>query len=722
MTTQIIPSTCSECLVRCGSLVHVEDGNVVKITGNPAHPGSLGGFCIKGMHAPIAARTHPTRILHPQRRVGERGSRKWEQISWEQAFGEIADGIGEVKAKYGSLAIAGATPNQAQSRGIAVRQLLRSIGSPNFMINQDQCHGSRATAALLNGLGGLGGSEPGSELGSAKVVLVVGKSPSESSVVDWGHLKAAKSRGAQVIVVDPRQTQIARMADHWLPVKPGSDAALALAMAHVMFSEGLTDEEFVQNWCTGADELRERAMQYSPEVAAQITGVPAESIVAAARLFATVKPGCTILGHGIDAQANGVYTAMAFQSLLALTGNIDRPGTNRLPKRMPGFRDAFAANPAFCLPPEIELKVVGVDKYPLWSGRDSWTKAVHNPTLLRAVLSGDPYPIRAMFLSGTNIACTYPDYQSTVTALKALDLLVVAGDQMTPTGELADFFLPKTTLLEEEDVFTNLSGPCLSLTARILPALGEAKTDIEIAIGLCDALRKRGLLDYELLPWKSHREFNEFLLEQTGIALDDLRATAFQPIPYEYEEYRKSGFRTPSGKFELRSDRLNALGQEPIPDYKAPLYAQPPKDFDLVLLTGIRSMAYTSSRFQEHAWARRMQNAPDLRINPVTAKERGIENGDWVWVQTNPNMPRCMLKAKITNEMSETTVATGMGWWYPEINSTDRGAATFNIGVAVEYGPVYDPISGSAEARNTACRVERANPAEVASLLAEVKQ
>ena len=388
-----------------------------------------------------------------------------------------------------------------------------------------------------------------------------------------------------------------------------------------------------------------------------------------------------------------------------------------MPKKLAGFRDNFISASEICLPPELEEQVMGHDKFPFWTGKQSWAKAAHNPTLIDAVLTGEPYSIRAMIASGTNIACTYPDYRKTIEAFEKLDLLVVAGDQMTPTGEYADYFLPKTTLLEEEDVFTDNAGPCLSLTRRILEPRGGARSDIDIAVALRDALRERGAVDHELMPWNSHDEFNAYLLAQTGVTLSELKETAFHRIPSAYAQYEKNGFRSPSGKFDFTPQRLESLGVSAVPDYKAPGYASPPDGFGLILLTGIRSMAYQNSRFREHAWARRMQDAPDLRIHPQAAERHGIARGDWVWVQTAPDMPRCLLKANLTEEMPENTVATGMGWWYPELKDRERGAATFNIGVAVRYGPEFDPVSGSAEARNTPCRIERADPEEARALL-----
>lgn len=711
MMTKVIPSTCRECSVRCGALIYVDNDRVVRLTGNPDHPGSRGAFCVKGVNAPVAARDHADRPLHPVRRAGNRGGGKWRRITWDEAFDAISERIGAIKSEYGATAIAGAVSNHFVSRGVAMTQLLRSIGSPNYMINQDLCQGCRYTAAMLTGVG----AQPGSELPKARCILVIGKSPSDSSVVQWMHVKKARKAGATIIVVDPRRTQIARMADRWLRLKPGTDAALALSMIHVIFSENLQDHEFVGNWCTGTERLRERAAQYPPSVGSAITGVPAEVITEAARTFATMKPGCLILGHGIDAQANGVKTTMGFHALLALTGNLDREGTNRLPKQQGGFRDYFGIinDPAFRLPEDIERRIIGGEQYPLWSGPDSWSKSSHNPSLLRAVMTGHPYPVRGLYVSGVNIVCTYPDIQNTIAALKKLDLLVVATDHITPTAELADFVLPKTTLLEEEDVSVDQSAPCLAVVQRALPPRGEARSDIDIAAGLVAALRRKGLMDFDLFPWKSHRDFIDFQLKDTGVSFDELCVKGYRPIVAGYEEYRKKGFRTPSKKIDLCPERLEKIGLDPLPEHVAPAYSQPPAGFDLVLLTGIRSMAYHHSRFRNHAWARKLQDAPELRIHPKTAGRHHIGRDDWVWVSTPGAPGRALLKAWITEEVPEDVVATGMGWWYPEINGPDHGALTFNIDVAIPYGPPWDPISGSAEARNTACRITRAEPGDV---------
>lgn len=712
MVKKVVASTCRECFVGCGSLITLEDDKVVRISGNPDHPHSRGAFCAKGMNGPLTQLYHPKRPLRPLRRKGMRGSGEFEEISWETALQEIADKLVRVKLEHGSTALAGAVSNQYYDRGVAMSLLLRSFGSPNYMINQDMCTGCRSTAAVVTGIT----AEAGSEIRTAKCIMVVGRSPSESNIVEWMDIKKAKADGAKLIVVDPRRTQLAQMADIWLQVKPGTDAALALAMLRTIFDRDLIDKRFLDAYCNGTEQLRERVQRTSVEEAAETTGVPTESIEAAAEMFATEEASCLVLGHGIDAQANGVYTAMSFQALLAVTGNIDRQGSNRIYKAKSGFRDyvKIVKDPKFRMPAEREGQIIGGDTFPLWSGPLSWGAASHNPSVIDAIRTGHPYPVRAMYISGVNIVCTYPGMQNTIEALKSLDLLVVASDHITPTAELADYVLPKTTLLEEEGVFVEYGAPCLSVFNRAVNPRGEVRSDMEIAIALYEALRVRGGLDYELIPWKTPREFIDFQLQDTGLEFDALNV-GYHAYSYEYGTYRTTGFNTPSKRIELWSRHLDEAGYDPLPDYKAPDYAAADKDFQFVLMTGIRTMSLHHSRFRNHAWARRGQKAPELRINTELAKSMEIANNDWVWVETRNGAARVYMQAKLGDDVAYNVVATGMGWWFPELRGYDHGALNFNVEAAIPYGPVFDPISGSPESRNCACRIGKVSEAELAS-------
>ena len=285
--------------------------------------------------------------------------------------------------------------------------------------------------------------------------------------VEWAALKAAKKRGARIVTIDPKRTQAAQMADLWLAPRIGTDAALALAMINVMIAEGLYDKDYVARSCHGFDELAARAAQYPPAAAEAITGVPAADIVAATRMYAD-GPSTFVSGHGIDAASSGVQTFRAYHCLVAISGNVDRPGGNlrlRTPKGFKHYSDLLHM-PEFRLDAETEKRAIGADRFPLWAGPRGWQTACHNPSVIEAMLTGKPHPVRALYASGVNILVTYPDTRRTMAALASLDFVAVAAHAMTPTAEFADIVLPKTTTLEEEEVSFMPSGPDRALHAR----------------------------------------------------------------------------------------------------------------------------------------------------------------------------------------------------------------------------------------------------------------
>jgi anaerobic selenocysteine-containing dehydrogenase len=237
------PSTCWECSVLCGSLLTVESGRVIDIVPNRDQPHSKGAFCIKGIRGALGVTYGPTRLLHPMRRAGPRGSGQWQRISWDEALDEMADRLAAVRTQYGAPAIAGAVSGAFFSRGAIVALLLRSLGSPNWMINQDLCGGCRAVSARAMGLN----ITSGEDIANTNCVLLVGRNPSAADPVQWAAIKAAKKRGARLIVIDPKRIPACDLADIWLRPRPGTDAALALAMITVMVEEGLYDRDFVAN-------------------------------------------------------------------------------------------------------------------------------------------------------------------------------------------------------------------------------------------------------------------------------------------------------------------------------------------------------------------------------------------------------------------------------------------------------------------------------------------
>ena len=705
MATASYPTTCWECSTRCGARVTVRDGGIARIAPNPDHPGSRGAFCVKGIRGAAELTAHPDRLLHPMRRDGSRGAGQWRRITWEEALDEIADRMLAVGDKYGPLSLVGAVSSAFFSRGVAVALLMRALGSPNWMMNQDLCGGCRALSDRITGLNIVGGED----IENTGCALVVGRNPSAADPVQWMALKRARNKGAKIVVIDPARTPAAGMADIWLRPQPGTDAAIALAMIHTIVAEGRHDAEFVARWCHGFAALRERAASYPPALAESISGVPAADIVSAARMYAD-GPGCFVSGHGIDAASAGVQTFRAFHALVAITGNLDRRGGNLRVKRPAGFRTFVEVlhDTEFRLEPEIEAQTLGAARFPLWAGPRGWQTACHNPTAIDAALTGEPYPVRAMYISGVNIAVTYPDTRRTIEALKSLDFLTVVSHSMTPTAAFADIVLPKTTALEEEEISLDTGAPCVSFTRAILPPRGKARSDFDIALALVERLEARGVSARRFFPWPDKRAFNEYILG-TEIDFSELMGAGFAGFDYSVGNIEESGFRTPTGKLELYSETLAELGHDPLPDHVPPRAERDGDavrtDYPLVLLTGARERTYHHSRFRDQAWARKVSPYPTLQVHPATAVDHNLAAADWVSVETPAGVGTCKLRVSVTEETLPGVVRTGMGWWLPEAAGPEFGALDVNVNAAISYGEPWDPVTGSADTRGLPCRV-----------------
>jgi thiosulfate reductase/polysulfide reductase chain A len=700
------PTTCWECSTCCGALATVRDGRVVDFAPNRDHPYSKGAFCIKGIRGAPGITYGANRLLYPQRRVGARGEGKWARIGWDEALDEMADRLAQVREKYGPEAIVGATSGAYFSRSVILALMLRSIGSPNWMINQDLCGGCRAVSARAMGLS----ITRGEDIDSTRCALIVGRNPSIADPVEWAALKAAKKRGARIVVVDPKRTQAAQMADLWLTPRVGTDAALALAMIHVTIAEKLYDQAFVAKSCHGFEELAQRAAQYPPEVAAASTGVPAEAIVAAARMFAD-GPSTFVSGHGIDAFSAGVQTFRAYHCLLAISGNVDRPGGNLRLRTPPSFKSYIDLlhSPEFRLDAETERRTIGADRFPLWAGPKGWQTACHNPSVIEAMLTGRPYPVRALYASGVNILVTYPDTRRTMAALRSLDFVAVAAHAMTPTAEFADIVLPKTTTLEEEEVSFMPSGPTVLFTRAVVPPQGEARSELDIALPLLDRMAERRAIARHLLPWRSQREFNTWLLGESGIRIEDLERMGYAQVDATPVSGRP--FATPTGKIELYSTVMESVGLDPLPAYDQPsrerLAPDEAASYPLILVTGDREKSYHHSRFRDQEWARKVSPDPRLTMHPDTARALGLDDGAWVRLEVARGKGACRLRIKLTDATPVGVVNTGMGWWLPSDPSPEHGALDVNINAALTYDGPWDPVSGSSDVRGLRCRVER---------------
>jgi anaerobic selenocysteine-containing dehydrogenase len=432
-------------------------------------------------------------------------------------------------------------------------------------------------------------------------------------------------------------------------------------------------------------------------------------------MYGSIKPAGLALRLGLQAQTNGVQTCRAISCLMAISGNVDTLGGNLLKKNMPGFQnyhDFVEGRADLKLPREVAEKRIGARLFPLWCGPDSVAQVSHNPSVIKAILTGDPYPIKAMYVTGVNIALTYPDTKATLEALRKLDFLVCATHTMTPVAEIADIVLPKTTILEEDAVAEVYLGKCVAITQKAIEPVGECRDDWAIASGLVKKLKEKGAIEKNYMIFESNTEFMREQLKDTGASIEELRENGFIPMPFDYKQYEEEGFKTPTGKVELYSTILEEFGYAALPFFEEPPEGPVStpnlaKRYPLILLTGVRHIAYHHSRFRDHEWARKIEPYPTIEIHPEAAAARGISDGDWVLIETPKGKVTCKQKAKVTEDIRPDVVSAPMGWWYPEQPGPEHGCYESNISAAMSYGSPWDPIIGCPSVKALLCEVAR---------------
>jgi thiosulfate reductase/polysulfide reductase chain A len=702
---KIVRSICQACHCNCGVLVHVEDGRVTKVTGDPDHPMNHGFICVKGQAQPELL-YHPDRLKYPVKRTGGRGEGKWQRISWDEALDEIAAGLAKVQGEYGAESIAVMTGTGPRTGNNTARLFCLMMGTPNRISVDNHICFAPSVVAETSTYGVMTTMmEIGPDYNNADCIMVWGGNPLSSHPPRGEEVARAKrKRGAKLIVVDPRRTALAAMADIWLQVRPGTDLALALGVINVVITEELYDKEFVGRWCHGFEELKKHVEAYTPEKVAEITWLPADSIREAARLYAATKPA--VLHHriGVEHNVNSVQTDRAFALLIALTGNLDVKGGNLFQLLPEGF-----SNPCNKLnfDSAIREKRIGEKEFPLAQG------FVHCALAVEAALEGKPYPLRAMYCTTGNPVVNMQNSRRMWEALKSLDFLVVADFFMQPTAELADYVLPATTWMEKDDMgdFPNLMYTnYIAAGQKAIEPLYECRDDRKILIELG---KRINWPDRVPMPWKDTDELNDAMVESLGITYQDMKDRGYIVEPMRYQKYREKGFNTPTGKVELYSTRFEQYGYDPLP-----VYHEPPEspvstpellpEYPLILTTGGRNIAFFNTEGRQIPSLRKRMPDPLIDIHPDTAKEVGISEGDWVWLET-PQVrgEKVRLKARLTTEVHQKVVHAPHGWWFPEKPGPEHGCFDSNVNVVLSGDPPREPIAGSVRTRGTLCRITR---------------
>ncbi|MFX0201658.1 MAG: molybdopterin-dependent oxidoreductase [Candidatus Hodarchaeota archaeon] len=698
---KVISNVCPLCACACAVFANVEGGRIKNIQGDMAHPYSRGYICIKGKNEHEIL-CHSNRVTHPLLRTKGR----WNQVSWDTALDTIADRIQDVRERHGSLAVCG-----VGKKASVLDLFLRSLESPNINNLLDLCALPGHLADIVTmGEGITTHVDDTADFRNSKCILLVGTNLATSNPLQWRNVTKAIADGAKLIVVDPRRSECAEKADIWLQVRPGSDGALALGMLNVIVNEKIYDEQFVDEWCRGFEELKQRVQEYPVEKVEAITWVPAEDIRKAARMFAQNKPASIRNSLGALQYSNSTQTARAFTILVSITGNIDLPGGNLFPTYLKGLKSEKMIAEEYLLPRQIEEKRLGAQHFPLYSGPDSPIGLTHYPTLERAIITGDPYPVKAMLLVSSNAPVTYPGTKKVLKALKSLELLVVCTYTMRPIADFADVVLPRAHPFEMNRIVISSNGQWITAAERVVEPPDECWDDIKIFFQLTEKMKQKGHIDESFIPWRNIDEFNDYILRSIDTTFENFKKKGVITIPLVYKKYRKSGFKTPSGKVELYSSLLEKNGYDPLPYYKERLYSeistpQLAKKYPLIL-TSRRNRNTLLSSSMEYPWMRKLIPYPQLWIHPKAAQEREIAEGDLVWIETPRG--KCKHKAKITERIHPKVVNAEFGWWLPDNPAPERGCLEVNINAVISYDSPHDPVVGISSIQGLLCEVSRA--------------
>jgi len=707
---------CGVCPAGCGVKVHFDGPRIARLTPLKGHPRGI--VCPRGARAAEVIYSDD-RLRYPTRRVGPRGAGRFARISWDAAFERLVGAMLRIARDHGPEAMAIYTGRGNFELGLneafapagtaetSANAVLFPFGSPNTTGVGSLCYAARSMIAP-RACFGAPIRETIEDLERAGLILVWGANPAtDSPPTDLRRLKHAKARGARVMVIDHRRGETARaVGAEWVAIRPGTDGALALGLLNVVIDEGLHDRYFVGRWTLGFKALAAYVTAFTPERVAAITGVAATTVRDLARAVAGAR-GCAILMYtGLEYADGGVQAIRAGWTLQAVCGHLDVPGGKlfKLPGRPRTRRTLTEPPPA---PPPI-----GAAEYPLYY---QTRREAHAGLLPRAILDGDPYPVRGLIVSGASLITAWPEPARWRKALAALDLLVVINRFPTADMAYADLALPATTLFETESYIAidGVNDVFLQHRRRLIPPRGEARNDYLIFAELARRLGHGG-------RWpESESAMIAAALDGTGITLDDLRARPdgirlAQP-EMRYRKYEtgalradgRPGFATPSGKFEIASSWLAEHGHAALPVYSEPSEgprAAPAmaRRYPLVLNTGARTQWAFRSQHLNIPSLIRMQPRPLVHLHADDARPRGIADGDPVTVATPRGAVR--LWAKVDRDIKPGVVEVNMGGGGATGPAAWRRA---NVNDLTDPDNV-DPLSGFPVFKALLCEVRRA--------------
>lgn len=707
---------CGICAAGCWVIVTYDDeGKIARVRADETSP--HGAICKVGELSRDVVYSRD-RILYPMKRVGPKGTYDFEPISWDEAYDTIIQKLNEVKDAYGPEAAAIYTGSGSfelsfcdifQPEGVAVSSaasVLFPFGSPNTLGVGALCYVSFAMIAPHLTMGGMF-INMFSDIENASLIVVWGKNPAAHCPPhDFNRIEQAHKRGARIVVIDPRKTVMAGYSNsEWVPIRPGTDGALALGMCNVIIEEELYDEDFVRNWTVGFEEFDRYVQHFRPEVVENITGVPAETVRRLAREIAAADGAAPVMYSGLEYSDGAVNAIRASMVLWALAGQLDVPGGRCFTMR----ENHFPINRQGLVPNPDVRKAAGHNNFPIYT---MYRGEFHANILPDAVLKGDPYRIRLLISLGASIINSWPQSDIWRKTLAGLDFLVCTDRQWTADMAYADIILPATTYYEMRSYMRY--GSMFRIREKVIEPVGEARPDYFI---LAELARRLG---YGHLYPQTEEEVLSHALRGSGFTPEQVRASGgIIQVPAAMMQYRKwgkgllrgdgrPGFETPSGKLEISSSILDEHGYDALPVYvepgESPL-SQPEmaREFPLVFNSGARSNVDLHTLHHSVKELRQEKPVPTVMINTKDAAERGIENGDLTHIRTGRG--QVSMYAMVTDGIVRGAIeASGMGGG--ALGASEWREACINDLTDLSR---YDPISGFPVYKALLCDVVKAS-------------
>ncbi|MFC0215940.1 molybdopterin-dependent oxidoreductase [Paenibacillus chartarius] len=632
----VFSSVCSlDCPDQCALLVHKENGRIVKIEGDPSHPVTQGKICNKVRH--MADRIYdPARLQYPLRRTGPKGSGQFERIGWEEAIGEIAerwkklietDGPESILpySFYGNMGRIG-------TEGMD-RRFFNRLGATRLQYAICEAAG---TVGYAYTMGGSFGTDPEATV-DAKLHIMWGVNAVSTNMHQVMLSEQARSNGAQIVCIDVHRNRTARWADWFIPLKPGTDAALALGIMYVLFDEGLTDDAFLREYTVGHEQLREHVKPYDPERASAITGVPADDIVKLARLYGGTTPSFIRIGNGPQHHDNGGMFVRTVACLPALTGQWKHPGGG-----------AIKGNGAY-----LDFNMSALQRPDL---RRGGARSVNMNQLGMALHELNP-PIRSLYVYNSNPAVVAPNAGKVREGLAREDLFTVVHDLfLTETARYADIVLPATSSFENTDIYRSYWHHYIQLQQPVIEPYGESKSNVDVfrllaaAMGFTDTALQDS--EEDMIRQALNHPRNPNL---SGITLERLEREKF--VKASRPQLVTDILRTPSGKIELYSAAMERDGYPPLPTY-IPL---PDEDealpFRFIPAPNHHFLNSTFAHNEKHVSLEKEQK---LHMNEDDAAELGIADGEVVWVRNGRGA--CKLPVAVGRDVLRGVVVS-QGLW-----------------------------------------------------------